>query len=134
MTTRTFYRAFLLVPIIAPLALVAATISFDPQQSYGIVGQVLVLSLFYGGIPYALLALWAAWWIGRHPDSEIHRLMLRAPVIMAVFFATLALIIGTVVGAPRQFAGVAALGAGSSLVLGYFYVGVALLLRRAIVT
>ena len=56
--------------------------------------------LEYGGLPHAVLAIWATWWIGGRLEPEIRRLMFRAPFLMAAFFVPLALVVGLAVKGP----------------------------------
>jgi hypothetical protein len=93
---------------------------------------MLASSLLWGGLPYVLLGIWAFWWVGRHSEMEIRRLMIRAPLLMSGIFVPLALILGIAVDAPSQFAAVALLGVIHILLLGYGYVGIAILLRRGL--
>jgi hypothetical protein len=88
-------------------------------------------TLFYGGVPYIALALWATWWIGGRPEPEIRRLMFLAPLFMLGVFVPLALLVGLVVGPLVPWVGVAGLGAIVIVVLGYSYVGLTEVLRLA---
>jgi hypothetical protein len=86
-------------------------------------------SLIWGGLPYAALALWATWWVGGRAESEIRRLMFRAPLLMVAVFAPLTLVPGLVVDAPGPMAAVALLGSVVILLLGYAYVGLTVVVR-----
>ena len=55
--------------------------------------------------------------------------MLRAPVLMMAVFAPLAVAVGVAVGNTGPFVAVAVVGSLTILLLGYAYVGVAVLLR-----
>jgi len=132
MSIYTVYRACIWLPVLVPAAVIALAKALDLRLSDGIVGEVLGYSLLYGGIPYAVLAAWASWWIGGRPESSIRRLMLRAPLLMVAVFVPTALVVGLVVGAAEPFAGVALLGAAVIIPLGYAYVGLAVLLRRSL--
>ena len=133
MSSRTFSRLALGLPLAVP-ALVAVLVhgfGVDPGDGWlGKIAQILLASLLYGGIPYAGLALWAGWRIGRRSEADVTRLMLRAPLLMAAWFAAFALVAGVMVGAPGPFAAVAVLGAIASIVLGYVYILVVLVGRR----
>jgi hypothetical protein len=94
--------------------------------------QLLLASLLYGGVPYALLAVWATWWIGGRSEPQITRLVLWAPLLMAAVFAPIALVTGVAVGAPGPFSAVAVVGALVSIVLGYAYVALVFLLRSEV--
>jgi hypothetical protein len=92
--------------------------------------QILLMSLLYGGVPYATLAIWATWWIGGRPEPEIKRLMFRAPLLMVATFVTVSVATGIVVGQPVPFLAVGVLGAIVIIPLGYAYVGLVMLLRE----
>ena len=113
-----------------PTVVIAVAQTFRLRLAEGLVWEMLAYSLLYGGLPYAILAIWATWWVGRHSEAEIRRLMVRAPLLMGSIFVPLALIVGFMVGAPGPFAAVAVFGLLNILVLGYAYVGVAVLLSR----
>jgi hypothetical protein len=92
--------------------------------------QILLASLLYGGVPYAMLAIWATWWVGGRTEPEIKRVMLVAPLLMAATFAIVSVATGVAVGRIGPFLAVAVLGAIISIPLGYGYVGIVLLLRE----
>jgi hypothetical protein len=131
MSITTFYRLCVWLPLVVPAVLIVAVNAFDLRDPVGWVGEVVGFSLFYGGGPYLLLALWATWWIRGRTEPEIRRVMFRAPLYMLGAFVPLALLIGLAVGAPGPWTGVAGLGAVSILALGYSYVGLTALLRAA---
>lgn len=126
------YRLSIWLPILVPAGVIGLANASDLRLADGIVWEILAYSLLYGGLPYAVLAIWATWWIGGRPEVEIRRLMLRAPLLMAALFAPLALAVGLAVGSPRPFAAVGMLGVLVILPLGYAYVGLAVLLRHAL--
>ncbi|HVL70149.1 MAG TPA: hypothetical protein VM364_23010 [Vicinamibacterales bacterium] len=132
MTAPTLYRICIWLPIVVPVTVILVYTAVDVDLGSGVVGEILAYSLLYGGIPYLPLALWATWWVGGRPEPEIRRMMLRAPLVMIVFFAAPVIVIGFALGAPRFFATMAAAGSLAILVLGYFYVGLTLLIRRAL--
>jgi hypothetical protein len=132
MATYEFYRLCIWLPIVVPTVLILVYGMFGLRISDGIVAEMVAYSLLYGGLPYAALALWGTWWVRGRPEDEIKRLMLRAPLLMVAVFVALALTVGLVVGNLRPYIGVALLGAAVILPLGYSYVGLALLLRRAL--
>lgn len=126
------YRLSIWLPLLVPAVVIVVARAFKLRLAEGLLWEMLAYSLLYGGLPYAILAFWATWWVARHSEAEIRRLMVRAPLLMGSIFVPLALILGFVVGAPGPFAAVAALGLLNILVLGYAYVGIAALLRRGL--
>ena len=132
MSTVSVYRLSIWLPLLVPAVVIAVARTFRLRLAEGLVWELLSYSLLYGGLPYAILAIWATWWVGRHSEAEIRRLMVRAPLLMGSIFVPLALIVGFMVGAPGPFAAVAVFGLLNILVLGYAYVGVAVLLRRGL--
>jgi hypothetical protein len=131
-TTVAFYRWCIWGPVLIPGALILVVNLFGLRDLVGVAGEVLAYSLLYGGIPYIALAIWATGWVGGRSESEIRRLMFRAPLLMLAAFVPLALLIGLVVGAPGPFAGVAVLGGAIIILLGYSYVGLAVILRAQV--
>ncbi len=129
MSVTTFYRLCLWLPLVAPAVLIVLVDTFALEDAEGWVGELVGYSLFYGGIPYLPLAAWATWWVGGRSESDIRRLMFRAPLYLLGLFVPLALLIGVGVGAVEPWAGVAGLGAVVILVLGYSYVALTALLR-----
>jgi len=132
MGTQIFYRIVVWLPLIIP-ALVVGMVEALDQSPSGLARksvQVLALTLFYGGIPYAALALWASWWMRGRSEADIKRLMFWAPVLMAGTFAVVAITVGLWAGQPRPFAATAALGAIFAIPIGYGYVALGLLLRQ----
>ena len=127
---RTFYQLCVWLPIVVPAAVIGVARTLELRLSDGALWEVLAYSLLYGGLPYAPLAVWAIWWIGRHSETEIRRLMFRAPLLMAAAFVPLAVVVGFAVEAPGPFAAVAAFGGLIIIPLGYGYVGLTVLLRR----
>lgn len=131
MSVATFYRLCVWLPSVIPAVLIVVVNSLGLRDAVGWVGELVAFSLFYGGVPYIVLALWATWWVGGRTEPEIRRLMFRAPLYMVGAFVPLALLIGLAVGAVGPWAGVAGLGAVVIVVLGYAYVGLTVLLRLA---
>jgi hypothetical protein len=131
MSVTTFYRLCVWLPVAVPAALVAIVNRFHLRDPVGWVGELVAYSLFYGGVPYIALGVWASWSIGGRPEAEIRRLMFRAPLYMLGLFVPLALLIGLVFGGFVPWAAVAGVGAIVILVLGYSYVGLTVLLRLA---
>jgi hypothetical protein len=132
MSTVSVYRLSIWLPIFVPAIVIAVAKTFGLRLAEGLLWEMLAYSLLYGGLPYAFLAIWATWWVGRHSEVEIRRLMIRAPLLMGSIFVPMSLILGFAGGALGPFAAVAVLGLLTILVLGYGYVGIALLLRRGL--
>jgi hypothetical protein len=132
MSISTIYRVCIWLPILVPATVVAVANTLNLRLSAGVAWEVLAYSLFYGGVPYAVLAAWATWWVGGRSEAAIRRLMFRAPLLMAAVFASVALVVGFAVGVPGPFTAVAVLGCAIILPLGYLYVGLAILLRRGL--
>ncbi len=132
MSAVTVYRLSIWLPLLVPGVVIVVARTFRLRLAEGLLWEMLAYSLVYGDLPYAILAIWATWWVGRHSEAEIRRLMVRAPLLMGGIFVPLALIVGFTVGAPGPFAAVAVLGLLNILVLGYAYVGFAVLLRRGL--
>lgn len=130
MSICTIYRVCIWLPVLVPAALIAVATTLNLRLSDGVFWEVLAYSLFYGGVPYAVLAAWATWWVGGRPEAAIRRLMFRAPLLMVAVFVPVALVVGFAVGVPGPFAAVAVLGTAIILPLGYAYVGLAVLLRH----
>jgi hypothetical protein len=128
----TLYRALVWLPILVPAAVVFSFRALGLRPSTGVVAEVFLYSLVYGGIPYAVLALWASWWIGGQPETAIRRLMFRAPLLMVAVFVPVALVPGLAVGRFGPFVAVAMLGSAIIVPLGYAYVGLAILLRKCL--
>ena len=126
------YRLSIWLPLLVPAVVIVVARVFKLRLAEGLLWEMLAYSLLYGGLPYAFLAIWATWWVGRHSEAQIRRLMIRAPLLMGSIFVPLALILGFVVGAPGSFAAVAVLGLLTILVLGYAYVGIAAILMRGL--
>lgn len=132
MSIHTFYRVCIWLPMLVPavLLLVASVLNLH-LASGPVLGEFLVYSLLYGGIPYAVVAAVATIWVGRQREESIRRVMYRAPLLMTAVFVPLALVLGLVVGGVTPFAAVAVLGAVVILLLGYGYVALTVLLRLA---
>lgn len=126
------YRLSIWLPLLLPAVVIAVARTFGFRLGGGLLWAMLASSLLWGGPPYSVLALWATWWVGRHSEVEIRRMMLRAPLLMGSIFVPLALVLGLSVGAPGPFTAVAVLGLIHILLLGYGYVGIAILLRRGL--
>ena len=137
MTTRTFYRICIWLPVIVPAILVFAVSGFgwDLTGASRPVFQILAISLVYGGVPYALLAAWGTWRLGGRSELEIRRMMLLAPFAMAAFYLPFVVIVGAAVGAPLWLSfKVGMVGALLSIPLGFAYVLLVWFLRQALGT
>lgn len=132
MSPHAIYRLGIWLPIAIPAAIAGIVhgldVSVDTPALRKIV-QIALMSLLYGGIPYALLALWGTWWVGGRPEEEIRRMMFRAPLVMVGVFFVLCLVAGVAVGRPMVFATVGLFGALFIIPLGYAYVTLVLVLR-----
>jgi hypothetical protein len=90
MTVLRFYRLSLILPVAVPTALIlsfyAAPVLFKAIAAWGLAMPLFVLaySVVYGGIPYAALAIWAAWCFGGKSEAQIKRIAIALPVLMAV--------------------------------------------------
>ena len=135
MRVHSFYRLALWLPIIVP-AIVAGLVHgaglMVHEGALRTVVQILLMSLIYGGVPYALLAVWATWRIAGRPEADIKRLMLRAPVVMGAFYVPFAGVVGLAVGQPVMFLMVGVIGAIVSIPVGYGYVGLVMLMREEV--
>lgn len=90
MAVHTFYRLSVWLPLLVPSLVVLihhGTEGRSEAWPVNKVVQLLLMSLVYGGVPYALLSVWATWWIGRRSEKEIKSLLLRAPILMGVLLA-----------------------------------------------
>ena len=136
MTIHTFYRFSVWLPLVVPAVAAAVVhgLGWTPQ-AWGArkLTQLLLVSLVYGGVPYAFLATWATWRLGGRTEPDIKRLMFLAPFLMAAIYLPIAVVAGMAAGAPiRPFLAVGVLGGIVSIPLGFAYVGLVLLLRQAL--
>jgi hypothetical protein len=132
MSIYTIYRGCIWLPILVPAVLIVVAKAFGLPLAEGIVAELIAYSLIWGGLPYTVLAAWATWWVGGRPETQIRRLMFRAPLLMVAVFVPLALLAGFAVGALGPFTAVAILGAIVILLLGYAYVGITVFLRMGL--
>jgi hypothetical protein len=133
MSIQSVYRVGIWLPLAVP-ALVAGLVhglgvAVDVEPLRKIV-QILLMSLLYGGVPYAFLAMWATWWVGGRSEPEIKRVMMRAPLLMVAVFVPVVVLAGLAVGHAVPFIALAVLGAIVTIPLGYMYVGLVMLLRQ----
>lgn len=132
MSIYAIYRTCIWLPILVPAAVIVIAKIFGLRLAEGVVWEMVAYSLIWGGLPYAALAAWATWWVGGRPEAAIRRLMFRAPMLMGAVFVPLALITGLAVDAMVPFTAVALLGLIVILLLGYAYVGLAVILRHSL--
>ena len=130
-TVNTFYRLAVWLPMLFPALAVLFVhgLGFRPTDGGKKLVQILLMMFLYGGIPYTALALWGTFWIGRRPEREIIRMALRAPFLMIAAFIVLATYVLVRSREVGMFLAFSALGAGASLVIGYFFVGLVFLAR-----
>jgi hypothetical protein len=133
MSVHRYYRLAVWLPLVIP-GLVWAGARLFGLPAFELLHDLavtLLLSLLYGGVPYAVLAAWATWWIDCRDETEIRRQAFRAPLLMLAAFVPFALTIGAAGGHALGGAMVLLLfGAPYILVLGYGYVGLVFLIRR----
>src|SRR5262245_51978743 len=128
----TIYRIGIWLPLLVPIVLGGIGRIAGPllAESLGRLAQLLLMSLVYGGVPYAAFAVWATWWTGRHSEPEIRTLMFRAPLIMGAFFFVVTVIAGRATGQVGQFMAVGVPGLVLTIAIGYVYVFIVVLLRQ----
>jgi hypothetical protein len=133
MTVQTFYRLVVWLPLAVPAVVALLAQGAGIRSGIGTTGTfvgLFVMSLTYGGLPYALLAFWATLAVGDRTEWEIRRMALKAPLWMIpAFTACVAGPLGILHGDTRLFLGLVAFGGAMSLALGYAWVGVAFGLR-----
>jgi hypothetical protein len=133
MTVQTFYRCAVWLPLAIPALVATGVHAAGSSPSLSPVVKIVQLLLFsgiYGGLPYAALAAWASWWIGRRLEPEIRRRALQAPLWMVSAWLPFTAAIGGLAGRVETFLGLAGLGTRVILPLGYAYVTLVFLLRR----
>jgi hypothetical protein len=135
MNIHTFYRCAVWLPLLVPAAVVIV-IHFADVRPASYAGaklvQLFVVSGVYGGVPYALLAAYATWWIDKRPERELRHKALAAPLWMILPWLVVSVLVGTLYGQIETFVGFFSLGAAVILPLGYAYVGLVFLLRRLV--
>ncbi|WP_331877639.1 hypothetical protein [Longimicrobium sp.] len=130
---QTFYRCAVWLPLGIPALVATAVHAAGWRPSLSPVAklvQLLLMSGIYGGLPYAMLAAWATWWIDRRLEPEIRRRALQAPLWMVAAWLPFTAVIGGLSGRVEIFLGLAGLGILVILPLGYAYVTLVFLLRR----
>jgi hypothetical protein len=132
MKIQTFYRMAVWLPLVLPGSLAILRycfgFSFVPSPIRPIVGGLLG-SLLYGGIPYFALAVWATWRLGGLDETQIKRLMVKAPFLMIGAFTIFMFIAGFRVGRP-EFIFLGPIASVLIIPTGYAYIGAVLLLRE----
>ena len=120
MTTRTYYRAALLLPIAVPALFSATMLLEDKPPLLAGIHLYLFGSMLFGGIPYVLFALGFLLWSRGRSDHQLRAGVLAAPLVYAVLlmicFAAFLALDGTLRGIS-----VWALG-GLGVAFGYAYV------------
>ncbi|HSJ24751.1 MAG TPA: hypothetical protein VK929_08800 [Longimicrobiales bacterium] len=135
MSTSVFYRCAVWLPLLVPAAVATLVHVSGVQPTYPAIRkliQVLLISGIYGGMPYAILASYATWWIDDKPEREIRRRALAAPLWMLALWFLCATLIGLLSGRVDMFLGLLGLGTAAVLLLGYGYVSLVFMLRRLI--
>jgi hypothetical protein len=134
MTVQTFYRCAVWLPLLVPALTAVGVHGLGARPTFGPtvkLVQMLLMSGVYGGLPYAMLAAWATYWIDERPESEIRRRALQAPFWMLGAWIPMAGLFGVLSGRFELFLGLAGLGAVVIFPLGYAYVALVFMLRRA---
>ena len=135
MTIHTYYRCAVWLPLLVPATTVVVMHVADVRPATSLATklvQVVVVSGVYGGVPYALLAAYATWWIDGRPERELRRRALAAPLLMVVLWLAVSAVVGVLYGKVETFLGFFWLGSAVILPLGYAYVGLVLALRSLI--
>lgn len=135
MNASAFYRCAIWLPLLVPavIATLAHVLEVQPTlPAIRKIVQVLLISGIYGGVPYAILAAYATWWIDNRPEHEIRRRALAAPLWMLGLWFLCATLVGLLSGRGEMFLGLLLLGTAAVLLLGYGYVGLVLMLRHLI--
>jgi hypothetical protein len=118
MSIYAIYRTCIWLPILVPIVLIPVVYALGLRLADGVLGEMVAYSLVWGGLPYAVVAVWATWWVGGRPESQVKRLMFRAPLLMIAVLVPFALLLGLRTGALAPFVAVAALGATVIMILG----------------
>lgn len=131
MSVDTFYRVTVWLPMVPPGLAVLLThgLGLRPETGRSVI-QLLLMMFLYGGLPYTLLALWATFWIGGRRESEIVRMVWRAPLLMVAAMGVLAALVFARSGELTMSIAFFGAGAFVSLVIGYVVVGLTIGLRE----
>jgi hypothetical protein len=136
MTATRYYQIFLLMPVLLPLAALAAFAAgvetfFLPLDF--VLGTLAVSGIF-GGIPYLLLALPTVLWMRRKNLQQIRRRAKLMPLLLIPLYAAAAVIYILLEGGSlTDGLALALVGSLYILPIGYVYVGAALLSERLLV-
>jgi hypothetical protein len=137
MSVQRYYRAAIWLPIALPsMCWLGVRLFGNPVwETLEMAVVALILSLVYGGIPYAVVAAWATWHTRAFDERALRRFAWRAPLLMLLAFLPYAFVFSAFDGYGwKGGLFVFVMGAPYILVLGYAYValvlGVGLLLIR----
>ena len=83
MSTRTFYRLSLFLPILLPAMLMALGARYhhvdsDLGEDVHFAGYCLLIS----ALPYSVLIPWLAWWMRGKTEPEIRKMSYRIPILV----------------------------------------------------
>ncbi len=120
MTVQTFYRLTLWLPLVVPSLVALAVHGAGVPSVFPF--QLLLASLLYGGLPYAVVAIVGTLWIGSRREDAIRRQALRTPLWMIAAYIPIPTLIGLRSGNAGMAAAVFVLGAVVIVGLGYVYV------------
>ena len=135
-TLQRFYRLSLALPVLVPgslffaFSIVPGLATWLAASTSSMVLGILVLSLLYGGIPYAALALWATWRFSGESEREIRRVVVALPLLIAILVLACFAFVAAINGALNRASILLTAGPVASIVLGYTYVGIVLVARR----
>jgi hypothetical protein len=134
MTTVQFYRAYVCAPLVfGGAALAAFSAGWEPTGVVaGSIAGPLATSVLFGGIPYAVLAVWATWWLGGKNERQILRLALRMPLLMIAIYAPWAMVYEGLINTIMDGASFAMWGAAYALLIGYAYVGLGIAIHAGL--
>jgi len=129
---RRFYEMAILLPLFLPAIAFLGALVFGLPVYFPLSSLVnlLIMSGWYGAIPYSFLALWASRQITSRSENEIRRFAIRAPVAMAVVFLPYAFVIGALDGDTLEGIFVLIYAIPFTLLFGYAYVALVFSLRR----
>lgn len=133
MTISVFYRCAVWLPLLVPAAVAAIVHGLGLQPTIPVMKklvQILLISGVYGGLPYALLAAYATWWIDHRPESQIRKRALVAPFWMIGAWVLFVFVLAIRSGNSEMVLGLLALGTAMIIPIGYAYVCLVLMTRR----
>lgn len=135
MNIHTYYRCAVWLPLLVPAATVSVMHFGDVRPATSLATklvQIVVVSGVYGGVPYALLAAYATWWIDGRSEHELRRRALAAPLWMVLLWLAVSAVVGALYGQVETFVGFFCLGTVVILPLGYAYVGLVFVFRTLV--